>query len=279
MTLSQAVREAQEQLAAMGGDAATDARTFACKVMGIAYKDYLLHGQDPVDEQGIQAIQTMVFRRLSGEPAQYIVGTADFLGTELLCDERALIPRFETELLVQEAIEQAQLHGYSQGLDLCTGSGCIAVMLAREGLQMDACDISAQALSLARENAQHLGVDVNFYQGDLFAALPGGASYDLIVSNPPYIPAGEITSLQREVAGYEPANALDGGEDGLHFYRQIATQAPKYLRAGGMLLMEMGRGQEEAIEALLRESFYEITILPDLRGIHRMIRGMRRDKG
>lgn len=210
-----------------------------------------------------------IAKRQKHIPLQYITGHREFMGLDFLVNENVLIPRFDTELLVEEVCR------YSRGkrvLDVCTGSGCIAVSVAVLGgaKKVDALDISAAALKLAEENAKRLQADVAFYESDLFAGIEG--KYDCIVSNPPYIESGEIENLAAEVAGFEPRLALDGGEDGLDFYRRIIGQAKKHLPAGGMLFFEIGYNQGEAVLELLRSNGYgRKSLKKDFAGLDRVV--------
>jgi release factor glutamine methyltransferase len=228
-------------------------------------------------------VSAVLKRRLSGEPLQYILGKADFMGLEFRVSSGVLIPRPETEILVEAVIKlirglKAQGRG-ARVLDLGTGSGCIAVALKKfiPGIEAAAVDISEKALQTARENAFRHRVDIRFVSGDLFAGLkPREDLYDLIVSNPPYIPADEIDTLALEVRR-EPRASLDGGKDGLDFYRRIISGSPRYLKPGGVLVFEIGFGQEEAIKNIfLKSGFFEIIdIIKDYNQINRVIIGRK----
>ncbi len=214
--------------------------------------------------------------RLTGRPLWYIIGDTDFCGYKIKVDERVLIPRPETEELAMMAVASVEEEGQSV-LDLCTGSGAIAIAVAKETekrgkkAKVTALDISAEALTLAKENAEANGADVLFLQSDLFTRLRG--RFDVIVSNPPYIPSAEIDKLQREVKDYEPRLALDGGEDGMDIYRKIAADASKYLNRGGMLIMEVGIGEAEKVARLFKGSAYSM-IVKDFNGIDRYVKIM-----
>ncbi len=204
------------------------------------------------------------------------MGSQDFFGLPFIADRRGLIPRPETEVLVAKALDLPLPAGPL--LDLCCGSGCIAVALGRRlpERQVWAADLSAEALSLAKENAELHGVDVRFCAGDLFAALPADAPpFALIVSNPPYVPRNEIPALGIEI-GYEPREALDGGEDGLDFYRRILPQAVSRLQVGGFLLLEAGAGQGAALLALAAGlPFGSPVLFSDLAGKERFFLAAR----
>ena len=213
--------------------------------------------------------------RLTGRPLWYIIGDTDFWGYKIKVDERVLIPRPETEELaamVVQAVEEGQ-----SVLDLCTGSGAIAISVYKEAekngrpIKMTAVDISEDALTLAKENAEANGAEIVFVQSDLFTRLRG--RFDVIVSNPPYIPSAEIETLQREVKSFEPRLALDGGEDGLDIYRKIALEASKYLNRGGMLIMEVGQGEAEKVVRLFSDHIYSM-IVKDFNGVDRYVKIM-----
>lgn len=194
------------------------------------------------------------------------------MGLALTADERALIPRQDTETLCEHALALSKARGYHACLDLCCGSGCIGIALARlGGLKADFSDISPAALSLARENAARHNVEGRFYESDLFSAVPG--KYDLIACNPPYLTRAQMETRQRELLA-EPENALFGGEDGLDLYHRIAGEYRAWLNTGGTLLLEVGAGQAEAVEGLLRanaDTPVETRRIRDLNGIERVV--------
>jgi release factor glutamine methyltransferase len=216
-----------------------------------------------------RSISSSFKRRIKGEPLQYILGKTEFRGLEFKVNKNVLIPRPETEILVEAAIKYAK---NKKILDLGTGSGCIAVSIAKElsGIDLTAVDISKDALAIAKENAKLNGVKVRFLRSNFFKGL--SEKYDIIVSNPPYIPCAEIKSLQPELK-YEPLIALDGGCDGLASYRKIIQEAPDYLKADGMLIMEMGFNQRKPIEGIVSEakSFNIIEVIKDYNNIDRVI--------
>ena len=214
-------------------------------------------------------ISEIVEKRLKGIPLWYIIGDTEFYGCTIRVDERALIPRPETEVLADIVVKSAE-EG-NKILDMCTGSGCIAVSVAkaREDVTVTAADISADAISLAQENAKINGVNVNFVVSDLFTKVRG--RFDIIVCNPPYVKSGEIPLLQREVREHEPKIALDGGKDGLDFYRRIAKEVKSYLAKGGMLIMECGEGQaNDIIQLFPRRDF--AMVQKDLAGVDRFVK-------
>lgn len=212
--------------------------------------------------------------RLTGRPLWYIIGDTDFCGYTLKVDERVLIPRPETEEMVMMVVGAAEAG--NSILDLCTGSGAIAIAAFKElekyhrEVKMTAVDISADALEVAKQNAKRNGAqDIKFVQSDLFEKVRG--KFDIIVTNPPYIPTATIDTLQREVRDHEPRLALDGGEDGLDFYRRIAQDAPKRLVRGGMLIMEVGEGEAKAVVKLFKNCSYSM-IVKDFNGIDRYVK-------
>jgi release factor-specific protein-(glutamine-N5) methyltransferase len=213
--------------------------------------------------------------RLTGRPLWYIIGDADFYGYTVKVDERVLIPRPETEELAAMVVAAAT-KGQSV-LDMCTGSGAIAIAVYKElekngrPVNVTAVDISEDALALAKENAEYNGAEIKFVQSDLFKRLRG--RFDIIVSNPPYIPTADIQDLQREVRDYEPHLALDGGADGLDMYRRIAEEATKYLNRGGMLIMEVGAGQAQDVVKMFKHCAYAM-IIKDMAGIERFVKVM-----
>lgn len=224
----------------------------------------------------IDAYRESVRRRALREPLQHIVGSAAFRGLEIQVNDRVLIPRPETEGVVEVALQRLDTCADARVLDLGCGSGAIALAVAQErkGAQVTAVDISEAALEVARANAEANGVAerIEWLCGDLFEALGAAATYDLIVSNPPYIPSGDIAALEPEVRDFEPRQALDGGADGLEFYRRIAVEAPAYLEADGDLVLEIGAGQHEAVAALFDKAGWGAPeVQADLAGIMRVV--------
>ncbi len=236
------------------------------------------------------ALERLIQRRISGEPLQYILGQQEFWSIHLKVDPRVLIPRPETELLVEQGLWILSEKTFEQNpsvLEIGTGSGAVAIALAKEvpHIFLVATDISGKALVLAKENAKSAGVQdrIQFVNGDLLSPFQPSKetrAFDLILSNPPYIVRSEIGSLAKEVRNYEPVIALDGGEDGLEFYRRLISQAPSSLREGGWLLLEVGQGQAERVAEQIREggTFLEPQILPDLAGIERVVKAQKMER-
>jgi release factor glutamine methyltransferase len=246
------------------------------------------HLQDLFKEEEKKTFERLIERRISGEPLQYLLGHQEFWSIDLKVDPRVLIPRPETELLVEHALlllKGTSSQGAPSVLEIGTGSGAISIALARErkDLSVVATDISREALLLARENALLAEVlsRIQFIQGDLLAPfrLSGEREpFDLILSNPPYINRSEIRGLAREIKDHEPILALDGGEDGLDFYRKILSAAPSYLKKGGWLLMEVGQGQGKKVsERIMREGrFHRPELVQDFSGIERVVKAQRK---
>jgi len=210
----------------------------------------------------VDAFRELIKRRGQREPLQHIVGSASFCGLELAVNRHVLVPRPETELLAERGwafLNQRSTHDSPAptAFDFGTGSGCLAIALANKcpTAYLHAVDVSAEALAVARGNAACHGLAerIGFLQGDGFAALPAGAHFDLIISNPPYIPSGEIATLQPEVRDYDPREALDGGADGLDYARRLAAEAGAFLNAQGRLMMEFGDGQADSVRQLFEE--------------------------
>ncbi len=242
---------------------------------------------DPIEEREKEVLEDLVRRRISGEPLQYILERQEFWSIDVKVDPRALIPRPETELLVEESLPilfEISPKRDPSVIEIGTGSGAIAIALAKEvrNIFLIATDISRDALVLAKENAESAGVKdrIRFVNGDLLGPFhpPGGrAPFDLILSNPPYIIRHKIRTLAKEVKDYEPEIALDGGEDGLSFYRRIVPEAAFYLRKGGWLLLEVALGQCGDVSAIIEEesSYSEAECIPDLSGIGRVVKTQR----
>ncbi|HVI76007.1 MAG TPA: peptide chain release factor N(5)-glutamine methyltransferase, partial [Anaeromyxobacteraceae bacterium] len=225
----------------------------------------------PLGPEELARYRELVKRRGEGEPTAYLTGAKEFYGHALRVDARALIPRPETELLVETAL--AALPDEGAALDLCTGSGCVAVALAlaRPRARVTAVDLSAEALQLARENAEGLGAQVTLLEGDLFAPVPAEARFDVVTANAPYVPTGELAGLARELRR-EPRLALDGGPDGLAVLRRLVRDAPPFLRPGGALLLEMHESHAAPLPALCREAgFASAEVRRDLAGLPRLV--------
>lgn len=275
MTGRALVREGEEVLAAAGvKEPGYDARALFLFAAQLTLTDYVRSADGEVSEEVRAAFSSSCARRAEGEPLQYITGSAPFYGRDFYVDEGVLIPRFDTETLI-EAVLPRMRRGM-RVLDLCTGSGCIPVTLALEGpgeTEVTGSDISEAALRVAGINASRLGADVRFIRSDLFLQISG--RYDIITANPPYIRSADIDRLDKEVRLYEPRTALDGSEDGLLFYRRIAGDAGAHLVPGGLLVFETGADQAEDVRAVMRDSgFCDLTVFKDLAGLDRVVLGV-----
>jgi len=279
MTLRQLVADAEVVLRAGPHPerARLDAETLLLHVMAQNRAWLLAHIDDVVYSETQAAFAELISRRHAGEPIQYITGQAEFFGLPFAVAPGVLIPRPETEHLVEEVLQLAVGFVASNGLniaDIGTGSGAIAVALAHALPEccITATDLSRQALEIARSNADRNGVAdrIEFLEGDLLAPL-AGRSFSILASNPPYVPLRDRTSLSEEVRAYEPHSALFAGEDGLEIYRRLIPDARALLVAGGWLVMEIGFGQQAAVEKLLLASDYsEVRFVPDYQGIPRV---------
>ena len=250
---------------------------------------YAYPEKELTEEEKIQ-YDECIKRRAERIPLQHITGVQEFMGLPFLVNEHVLIPRQDTEVLVEQALcllEKEKKHKeIVRILDLCTGSGCILLSMlpyVRRTRKIDiygvGSDISQEALAVAVDNAKKLGIEAKFVQGDLFENVEG--SFDMILSNPPYIRTSEIERLQEEVIFHDPIKALDGKEDGLYFYRILAEKVPEYLTDGGWLVMEIGYDQSTDVEKLLKETgFEQVSTQKDLAGLDRVVCGVynRRSK-
>ena len=276
MRVRECLRQARLRLeAAYVPDPAIDAAWLMGKVLGLSRLETLARGDSQLSDEQQAAFEALLARRLLREPLQYILGETDFMGRRFLVRPGVLIPRNDTETLARLALDCLPAGG--RALDLCTGSGILAVTLALDAPEalVDAADLSPEALSLARENAALHGANVNFYEGDLFTPCAGKV-YDMICCNPPYIKSGEWPGLQAELR-FEPGMALDGGPDGLLFYRRLAQDAPRYLVPDGRLLLEAGDGQTQEISRMLEHSFEDIRVYDDMAGLPRAVAARRKD--
>lgn len=270
-------------------DARLDAEILLCDLLQKDRSFLFVHVGDDLDDRRCDLYFETIDIRASGKPLQYILGSQEFMGLRFKVNENVLIPRQDTETLVEIAVEylkkeKSPLGGF-EVLDLCCGSGAIGISLAyyleSVKVKITATDYSKKALGVAKENAAGYrpARGISFLQGDLFEPFPrnkkgkGKKQFDLIVSNPPYIRSDVIPTLQREVALFEPMLALDGGEDGLDFYRRIVLDAEAYLKKSGLLLLEIGHDQAEAVRRLLEDSgtYEETGVIQDLAGKDRIV--------
>lgn len=255
-------------------NAALDAWYLLEHIYGISRVDFLIRRNDPFDEVQMKQsadYQALIHRRSEGYPVQYLTGSTEFMGLPFFVNESVLIPRQDTEVLVETAL--AMMKPECRLLDMCTGSGCILLSLAKLGTVAEGVgvDISEGALKVAERNRENLGLpQVRLVHSNLFESVEG--VFDMIVSNPPYIPTEDIEDLMREVRDHEPHLALDGSKDGLLFYRKLAEESGRYLVLGGSLLFEIGYDQGGAVSQLLDQAgFKDIHVKKDLAGLDRVV--------
>jgi release factor glutamine methyltransferase len=270
----------KEFLAAKGVEnSRLEAEWLLCAATGLDRVGLYLNFEKPLNDEELSGYRAMVARRARREPLQHILGSQEFCGLEFEVTPDVLIPRHDTELLVSEAV--ARKPDACSVLDIGTGSGCIAVALARQlpEAAVTATDISGAALAVATRNAERHGVSIEFIAGSLFDPLPG-RRFDLIVSNPPYIPSADIAGLEPEVRDFDPRGALDGGLDGLNFYRSLIPAAAKYLNRSGWLLVEVGSGQADYVSRLFLEAggYRKAFTFLDPGGIERVVGAQLEDK-
>ena len=279
-TIAETLKQASATLraAAIANDL-LDAQTLLAHALGGDRTYLIVNYQQQLTEAQLAHYQALIARRATSEPLQYITGRQEFFGLDFLVTPAVLIPRPETELIVEETIRLAQTHAMPVIIDVATGSGCIAIALARElaTARVIATDISSAALAVARQNAAHNGVTVEFIETDLLNALPVEPCANFIVANPPYIAAAEMPALQREVREWEPQMALTDGADGLSFYRRLLEDVPSRLHAGGFFLCELGYQQATAVTAMIDTAVWSTHYwLPDLQGIPRTLVAQKR---
>lgn len=284
ISYSNALKEAVESLEQSDIiDAKLDAWYLVEYITGFSRVDFLLRGNDNMSEQEYQKLRGLTAKRAEHVPLQHLIGTTEFMGLSFFVNEHVLIPRQETELLVEEVLKVCK---GKTVLDMCTGSGCIIISLSVLGEIKNAyaVDLSEKALEVAKKNATFHNADISFIQSDMFHNIKNNnninTKFDIIVSNPPYIRTDVIRDLMVEVKEHEPYMALDGDADGLKFYRIIANEAGKYLSDGGYLCLEIGYDQAEDVKRLLSErNFKEISVLKDYAGLDRIVIAKNNAKG
>ena len=255
-------------------DANLDAWLLLEYVSGISRSWYFVHEDEEISENDIEEYQILIEQRGKHIPLQQLTKEAYFYGMKFFVNENVLIPRQDTEVLVEQVLSLSKGKENLKLLDMCTGSGCILLALLANLKQASGTgvDLSEKALEVAQRNGKELGIEVSWVQSDLFDKVSG--SYDIIVSNPPYIETSVIEGLMDEVKLYEPCMALDGTEDGLFFYREITMQAGKYLKNNGILAFEIGYNQGKAVSEFMKENGYkEVQVLQDLAGLDRVVTG------
>lgn len=253
-------------------DAALDAWYLLQMVCKIERSYYYVHGEEDITQDAQKEYEIAVQNVPKHIPLQYIIGEQEFMGLRFKVNSNVLIPRQDTETLVEQVLKIVKPG--MKVLDLCTGSGCVLISVLKNAPELTGMgsDISKTALLVAKENAKLHEVDAEWVRSDLFDNIT--ETFDVIMANPPYIPTGEILSLMPEVRDFEPENALDGGADGLDFYRKIAGQVKDYLNPGGYVYMEIGYDQGEAVSELMRNAgFTEVEVIKDLARNDRVVKG------
>lgn len=258
-----------------------DAELLLGEALGLDRIKLIVEAERPLSDAELARYRALIKRRRAAEPIAYILGRREFFALPMRVDRRVLIPRPDTEILVEAALEGTrERHLYGRMLDLCTGSGCVAIAFAKERptWRVTAVDLSPDAAAVARDNVLRAGVvnHLTVLEGDLFEPLEPGARFELVTANPPYIPSGDIAGLDADVRDFEPRLALDGGADGLDITRRLVGAAASYLEPGGLLALEGGYDQAPAVSALLESAgFVEVTRHKDLAGIERVVSGRR----
>lgn len=275
MTIRELIAIGEEKLTAADiHDAANDARELLSFATGKDRTGLIMYINSEVANETSQRYYDLIAQRAARIPLQHLTGEQEFMGYRFKVTNDVLVPRMDTELLVMEASKRAVLG--AKILDLCTGSGIIGIALKKIcfGAEVTLTDVSEEALAIARENAEANKAEVRIIKSDMFKGLDPDDKYTMIVSNPPYIPASEIESLEPEVRDHDPLMALDGGDDGLDFYRIIAEQAPDYMKPGAWLLLEIGYDQGETVPDLIRKTgrfMDSIEVFKDLAGNDRVV--------
>lgn len=279
LTLHQLILKGKETLGAYAKpDAHIDAELLALHVLGYTKLERILNANIQVESQHIKRYNEYIKKRCEGIPLQYIIGEQEFMGLLFYVDPNVLIPRQDTETLVEVLLERSKTTPFKHIIEIGVGSGCISISLAKflEDVEIVGIDISHKALEIATRNAKANGVDqhIQWIHGDLLTNHQGAEKYDLIVSNPPYISTKEYNALQLDVKAHEPMLALEAGSDGLEFYRKITIQSKEHLAPGGMLAYEIGYNQGKAVADLLKENrFTQIEIIKDLAHKDRIVLG------
>ncbi|MBE5939802.1 MAG: peptide chain release factor N(5)-glutamine methyltransferase [Lachnospiraceae bacterium] len=254
----------------------SDAMLLLEYVFDIDRAKYFLLCFDEADDVKVKEYKEAIAKRSNRIPLQHITGIQNFMGYDFIVSKDVLIPRLDTEVVTETAINAMKSVNSPEILDICTGSGCIAIALTKlvEGAKVTAVDISKAALCIAEENNKKHDAGVTFIESDIFENVPTDSKFDLIISNPPYIKTEVIEGLMSEVKDFEPMLALDGSEDGLKFYRIISKEASNYLKAGGVIVYEIGYDQGDDVAHLLTENgFKDVEVRKDLAGLDRVVIG------
>lgn len=281
-SIAKVLRWASEDFERRGLDSPRlDAELLLAHVLGTTRIQLIIDSRRILNEDELGAFRKAIQRRRAGEPVAYILGTREFFGLPMRVDRRVLIPRPDTETLVEVALQRSAARSmYGRALDVCTGSGCVAIAFAhaRPTWRVTGLDVSDDALAVARENALRNAAvwGVDFARSDLLEGLAGHERFELITANPPYIPSGDVGSLERGIRDFEPHLALDGGLDGLAFVRRIVARAPEHLAAGGILALEIGADQGDRVQALFEEAgLSRVERQRDYGGHERVVSGIK----
>jgi release factor glutamine methyltransferase len=273
MTYREALDNGEKELSRAGiGDARNDAWLLLAMVCQIDHTFYYVHMDEEMDAELLENYEGLIKKRKERVPLQYITGEQEFMGLRFRVNSSVLVPRQDTETLVEEALKR--ITPGMKVMDMCTGSGCILISILKNcnGLEGWGYDISKQALQVAKENAKLNDVAANFEWSNLYENVMD--TFDVIVSNPPYIPTDEIAGLMPEVSQYEPVLALDGKEDGLFYYRKLIAGCREFLKPEGMLLFEIGYDQGAAVSKMMRYAgFSEVSVIQDLAQHDRVVYG------
>lgn len=251
-----------------------DVEVLLMEVTGFDKTKLYINTDYELTDSQFKKFENLFNRRLKNEPIAYIIGKCEFMGLMFMLNNDTLIPRPDTEILVEKAINIINENNFKTALDIGTGSGAIAISLAKYcNINVDAVDINENALKMATQNSSLNNIkNVNFIQSDVFENVD--KKYNIIVSNPPYIQTELIQTLDKNVKDYEPIRALDGGEDGLYFYKKITKDAKKYLLDGGYLMYEIGHDQAQDVKKIMEQNnFFNINVLKDLAGLDRVVFG------
>jgi release factor glutamine methyltransferase len=279
-TTEAVLRWAADDFRARGVESARlDAELLLAHALETTRVQLIVDSKRPLEAGELARFRALVKRRRAREPVAYLLGFREFYGRSFRVDRRVLVPRPDTEILVETALDRTRHVSMAmRAVDLCTGTGCVAITLARERptSRVVATDLSDDALAVARDNALRLGAyNLSFRQGDLFEAVDTACRFDLIAGNPPYVASREIASLQPEIREHEPRLALDGGEDGLSIVRRIVASAPDHLAPGGVLALEVGAGESVSVAALFaRAGFVGVEVRRDYGHIERVVSGV-----
>lgn len=278
VTYEEKVKEATKAFIQVGiEEAAFDAKELLLWVTGYTNLEYAMKKANYMESVEVEEYEKAVCRRQNREPLQYITNQQNFYGRDFFVDKRVLIPRFDTEILVETILSTVPSQSEIHILDVCTGSGCIAITLSKEleKAKVWGTDISKKALEVAEKNNLQLGANVVFYESDLYDKVEG--QFDIIVSNPPYIKSHVVVEqLQPEVKDYEPRLALDGKEDGLWFYKKLVEEARNYIKPGGYLFFEIGYDEGIAVSEMLKQNgWYDIKVKKDYKELDRVVYARR----